>query len=141
MKRGESSTKLVPGRRIANWARHLFDQPLPRVGSLVPSVAPELERVVGKATEKDVRSRYQADAKFTTWLFRITTNIALNWRRDARSDDAGSAAQPGGPHRAGLRPPRPDHSRPGAALSQPTSQPPSQPPSGARYQPAGRTAP
>lgn len=32
------------------------------------------------------RARYQADAKFTTWLFRITTNIALNWRRDARRE-------------------------------------------------------
>ncbi len=32
------------------------------------------------------RNRYQADAKFTTWLFRITTNIALNWRRDARRE-------------------------------------------------------
>jgi RNA polymerase sigma-70 factor, ECF subfamily len=32
------------------------------------------------------RARYHADAKFTTWLFRITTNIALNWRRDARRE-------------------------------------------------------
>src|SRR5450432_3977955 len=28
------------------------------------------------------RDRYQAQAKFSTWLFRITTNIGLNWRRD-----------------------------------------------------------
>jgi RNA polymerase sigma-70 factor (ECF subfamily) len=32
------------------------------------------------------RSRYQAEARFTTWLFRITTNIALNWRRDTRRE-------------------------------------------------------
>jgi RNA polymerase sigma-70 factor (ECF subfamily) len=32
------------------------------------------------------RARYQAEAKFTTWLFRITTNIALNWRRDTRRE-------------------------------------------------------
>jgi RNA polymerase sigma-70 factor (ECF subfamily) len=32
------------------------------------------------------RARYQAQAKFTTWLFRITTNIALNWRRDTRRE-------------------------------------------------------
>src|SRR5258707_10837915 len=32
------------------------------------------------------RSRYQAEAKFSTWLFRITTNIGLNWRRDARRE-------------------------------------------------------
>lgn len=30
------------------------------------------------------RERYQPTAKFTTWLFRITTNVALNWRRDTR---------------------------------------------------------
>ncbi len=32
------------------------------------------------------RERYRPDAKFTTWLFRITTNIALNWRRDTRRE-------------------------------------------------------
>jgi RNA polymerase sigma-70 factor (ECF subfamily) len=34
------------------------------------------------------RSRYQPEAKFTTWLFRITTNVALNWRRDTRREAA-----------------------------------------------------
>ena len=32
------------------------------------------------------RARYQAEAKFSTWLFRIITNIGLNWRRDARRE-------------------------------------------------------
>jgi len=32
------------------------------------------------------RNRYQPQAKFTTWLFRITTNVALNWRRDTRRE-------------------------------------------------------
>ena len=32
------------------------------------------------------RASYEPTAKFTTWLFRITTNIALNWRRDARRE-------------------------------------------------------
>lgn len=32
------------------------------------------------------RVNYRPDAKFTTWLFRITTNIALNWRRDTRRE-------------------------------------------------------
>ncbi|HYL77771.1 MAG TPA: RNA polymerase sigma factor [Bryobacteraceae bacterium] len=32
------------------------------------------------------RATYQPDAKFTTWLFRITTNVALNWRRDTRRE-------------------------------------------------------
>ncbi len=34
------------------------------------------------------RERYQPNAKFTTWLFRITTNVALNWRRDTRRQTA-----------------------------------------------------
>ncbi|HTR35335.1 MAG TPA: RNA polymerase sigma factor [Bryobacteraceae bacterium] len=34
------------------------------------------------------RHRYQPQAKFTTWLFRITTNVALNWRRDTRRASA-----------------------------------------------------
>lgn len=32
------------------------------------------------------RERYQPGAKFATWLFRITTNVALNWRRDTRRE-------------------------------------------------------
>lgn len=32
------------------------------------------------------RAKYQPGAKFTTWLFRITTNVALNWRRDTRRE-------------------------------------------------------
>ena len=34
------------------------------------------------------RERYEPSAKFTTWLFRITTNVALNWRRDTRRQSA-----------------------------------------------------
>ncbi len=32
------------------------------------------------------RDRYEASAKFTTWLFRITTHLALNHVRDRRKD-------------------------------------------------------
>lgn len=32
------------------------------------------------------RASYQPEAKFTTWLFRISTNVALNWRRDTRRE-------------------------------------------------------
>jgi len=32
------------------------------------------------------RSKYHPGAKFATWLFRITTNVALNWRRDTRRE-------------------------------------------------------
>jgi RNA polymerase sigma-70 factor, ECF subfamily len=32
------------------------------------------------------RESYEPTAKFTTWLYRITTNLALNWLRDSRSE-------------------------------------------------------
>jgi RNA polymerase sigma-70 factor (ECF subfamily) len=32
------------------------------------------------------RGKYRPEAKFTTWLFRITVNIGLNWRRDTRRE-------------------------------------------------------
>jgi|SRR5579862_7605878 len=34
------------------------------------------------------RERYHPGAKFATWLFRITTNVALNWRRDMRREQS-----------------------------------------------------
>ena len=34
------------------------------------------------------RERYEPSAKFTTWIYRITTNVALNWRRDTRRQTA-----------------------------------------------------
>ena len=32
------------------------------------------------------RETYEATAKFTTWLFRISTHVALNWLRDRKSE-------------------------------------------------------
>src|SRR6266567_1661766 len=32
------------------------------------------------------RATYEPTAKFTTWLFRIATHLALNWIRDGRSE-------------------------------------------------------
>jgi RNA polymerase sigma-70 factor, ECF subfamily len=32
------------------------------------------------------RATYEANAKFTTWLFRIATHLALNWLRDGRKE-------------------------------------------------------
>src|SRR5262249_4558531 len=32
------------------------------------------------------RHSYNADAKFTTWLYRIATNLAVNWARDTRPE-------------------------------------------------------
>src|SRR5207302_4358433 len=34
------------------------------------------------------RERYEPTAQFTTWLLRITTNVALNWRRDTHRHKA-----------------------------------------------------
>jgi RNA polymerase sigma-70 factor (ECF subfamily) len=34
------------------------------------------------------RGRYQPTAKFSTWLYRIATNLALNWLRDHRVERA-----------------------------------------------------
>src|SRR5579871_5430085 len=36
------------------------------------------------------RERYQPAAKFTTWLYRIATNLALNAVRDRRDEVSGS---------------------------------------------------
>lgn len=53
------------------------------------------DRAVAEELAQDVflrvyrfRDRYQPEAKFSTWLFRITTNVALNWRRDSRRETA-----------------------------------------------------
>src|SRR3990172_3936863 len=43
------------------------------------------------------RKKYAPSAKFTTWLFRIATNIALNAIRDSRNEKMGiSIDEPGG---------------------------------------------
>jgi len=34
------------------------------------------------------RESYEPTAKFTTWLFRIATHLALNWLRDGKNDRA-----------------------------------------------------
>jgi RNA polymerase sigma-70 factor (ECF subfamily) len=48
------------------------------------------------------RETYEATAKFTTWLFRITTHVALNWLRDRKNersqeclDQEGTTGKPG----------------------------------------------
>jgi RNA polymerase sigma-70 factor, ECF subfamily len=37
------------------------------------------------------RASYAADAKFTTWLYRIATNLAVNHARDSKNERAGHA--------------------------------------------------
>ncbi len=47
-------------------------------------VAEELSQEVFLRVYKS-RESYQPTAKFTTWLFRIATHLALNWLRDGRN--------------------------------------------------------
>lgn len=47
------------------------------------SIAEELAQEVFLRVYQS-RARYTVDAKFTTWLYRIATNRALNWLRDNR---------------------------------------------------------
>lgn len=43
------------------------------------------------------RASYEPTAKFTTWLFRIATHLALNWLRDVRSERGQERLDDGGP--------------------------------------------
>src|SRR5271155_1152247 len=49
------------------------------------AVAEELSQEVFLRVYKS-RGNYQPSAKFTTWLFRIGTHLALNWIRDGRNE-------------------------------------------------------
>ena len=49
------------------------------------AVAEELAQEVFLRVFKS-REHYQPSAKFTTWLFRIGTHLALNWIRDGRNE-------------------------------------------------------
>jgi RNA polymerase sigma-70 factor (ECF subfamily) len=69
-----------------------------------PAVAEDLAQEVFLRVYR-ARSQYEPSAKFTTWIFRIATNLALNARRDGRfrsleisiqdeSDDEGGNFRP-----------------------------------------------
>lgn len=49
------------------------------------AVAEELSQEVFLRVYRS-RGTYEPTAKFTTWLFRIATHLALNWLRDARKE-------------------------------------------------------
>jgi RNA polymerase sigma-70 factor (ECF subfamily) len=49
------------------------------------AVAEELAQEVFLRVYKS-RSSYEPTAKFTTWLFRIASHLALNWIRDGRNE-------------------------------------------------------
>ncbi len=50
-----------------------------------PSVAEELAQEVFLRVYRS-RDTYQASAKFSTWLYRIATNLAVNYARDSRHE-------------------------------------------------------
>jgi RNA polymerase sigma-70 factor (ECF subfamily) len=50
-----------------------------------PAVSEELAQEVFLRVYRS-RATYEPTAKFTTWLFRIATHLALNWIRDARKE-------------------------------------------------------
>ncbi len=43
------------------------------------------------------RATYEPTAKFTTWLFRIATRLALNWIRDGRHEKSQASLDAGAP--------------------------------------------
>src|ERR1700712_4726799 len=49
------------------------------------AVAEELSQEVFLRVYRS-RASYEITAKFTTWLFRIATHLALNWLRDGRNE-------------------------------------------------------
>ena len=54
-------------------------------------VAEELAQEVFLRVYKS-RQTYSADAKFTTWLYRIATNLAMNHARDTKTERAGKVS-------------------------------------------------
>src|SRR5271154_3974585 len=50
-----------------------------------PSVSEELAQEVFLRVYRS-RATYEPTAKFTTWLFRIATHLALNWIRDGKKE-------------------------------------------------------
>jgi RNA polymerase sigma-70 factor, ECF subfamily len=50
-----------------------------------PSVSEELAQEVFLRVYRS-RTTYEPTAKFTTWLFRIATHLALNWVRDGKKE-------------------------------------------------------
>jgi RNA polymerase sigma-70 factor (ECF subfamily) len=71
------SFDLLLHRHRSNVVNHLYRSVRNR------AIAEELAQDVFVRVYRS-RERYQPDAKFTTWLYRITTNVALNYRRDSR---------------------------------------------------------
>jgi RNA polymerase sigma-70 factor (ECF subfamily) len=60
------------------------------------AVAEELAQEVFLRVYKS-RGSYEPTAKFTTWLFRIATHLALNWIRDGRNEKRQARLDEGSP--------------------------------------------
>ncbi|MGA2149718.1 MAG: protein kinase [Bryobacteraceae bacterium] len=69
------------GKTLASQFDAILNQPLPPVRTLAPSVSPELERIVAKATEKDSGLRYQTVSQMRQDLKRIQPHSATTERR------------------------------------------------------------
>jgi RNA polymerase sigma-70 factor, ECF subfamily len=63
---------------------------------LEQAVAEELAQEVFLRVYRS-RSSYEPTAKFTTWLFRIATHLALNWLRDAKHERTQESLDEGSP--------------------------------------------
>jgi RNA polymerase sigma-70 factor, ECF subfamily len=61
-----------------------------------PAVAEELAQEVFLRVYRS-RGSYEPTAKFTTWLFRIATHLALNWIRDSKSERGQERLDDGSP--------------------------------------------
>jgi RNA polymerase sigma-70 factor (ECF subfamily) len=68
------------------------------------SVAEELAQEVFLRVFRS-RASYEPTAKFTTWLFRIATHLALNWLRDGKKDRAQERLDDIAPDSPGLQVP------------------------------------
>lgn len=58
-----------------------------------PAVAEELAQEVFLRVYR-ARTRYEPSARFTTWLFRIATHLALNYLRDGRQERGRESLDP-----------------------------------------------
>ena len=77
------------------------------------SVAEELAQEVFLRVYRS-RASYAADAKFTTWLYRIATNLAVNYARDTKPERASTSLDEADPE-TGLKI---DVADPGATVEQ-----------------------
>jgi len=90
--------------------RTLYDRYAPRVYAIVRRIAADDDLAQDYAQEAWIRAiralpTFRGDARFSTWLYRIATNLALNeLRRPRRRAVHTRLEEPGGPALAGEAP-------------------------------------